>query len=256
MKIHYYLSVFPLEGLISSQLEPEQFGAYMATGSKKGAFEIIMFFEIEGGFGNYFDWQYAEKKCMPHANGQPKNSLYLSVYRSLENTPLSHFRSLYLTTRDGRALELERSEFGNENNQIDFFMYQELCPVRPLVVSALNPIDFSKYLTDPAIKTSIPKIVFSDLKVIDLSDPVNTGHVGRAYDRNLDHLKDCILAVTEFRDKPNKVVDRSHIERFSYQVINNGVYVGDGQELLMYKMKSEDELRRNHYDWARSALIL
>ena len=35
MSLHYYLSIFPTEALIASELEPDQFGAYMATGSKK-----------------------------------------------------------------------------------------------------------------------------------------------------------------------------------------------------------------------------
>ena len=37
MAVHYYLSVFPMEALIASQLDPMHFGAYMATGSKKGS---------------------------------------------------------------------------------------------------------------------------------------------------------------------------------------------------------------------------
>ena len=66
MAIHYYLSVFPMEALIASQLDPTQFGSYMATGSKKGSKEQIIFIEVEGGFGTDFDWKDAEARCVPH----------------------------------------------------------------------------------------------------------------------------------------------------------------------------------------------
>jgi hypothetical protein len=255
MQIHYYLTLFPIEGLVSSQLEPEKFGSYMATGSKKGSYENIVFIEIDGGFGEVFDWAYAERKCVPHRNGDPKNSLYLSVYRTLENVPLSAMRSLYLATRDGRTLELMRSELKDHPEKQDFWVYQELCPLRPLAVSALDPIDFSSYMCDATTKTWVPKIMFTDLKIFDFSSE-NTGSIGPAYDRNLTHLKDCIKDVTELKGKPNKIVDRSNVDRFSYQIIDQGLYIGEGSSVLMYRMKTAEELRRNNYDWGRSAMIL
>jgi hypothetical protein len=255
MNVHYYLSIFPVEALIASQLDPIQFGAYMATGSKKGSFENIMFVEVDGDFGDFFDWSYAKQKCVPHQNGDPKNSLYLSVYRTLENTPLSAMRSLFLTTRDGRTIELAREDMKEHPPKQGYWVYQELCPIRPLAVSNLDPIDFSAYMCDPATKTFVPKIVFTDLKVIDFTSE-NTGSVGPAYDRNLDHFKDCIRAVTEMKGKPNKIVDRSNVDRFSYQIISGGVYVGEGTDVIKYRMKTGAELRQHHYDWGRSAMIL
>ena len=109
MTTHYYLSLFPTEALIASQLEPEQFGSYMAIGSRKGSAEQIMFAELEPGFGTDFDWEFAQAKCIPHETGEPKNSLYLSVYRVLEHAPLDRIGALYLTTRDGRSLKLEKT---------------------------------------------------------------------------------------------------------------------------------------------------
>ena len=62
MALHYYLTVFPMEAMVASQLEPEQFAAYMALGDTKAAAEQLIFMEIEGGFGTFFDWSFAEKK--------------------------------------------------------------------------------------------------------------------------------------------------------------------------------------------------
>jgi len=57
------------------------------------------------------------------------------------------------------------------------------------------------------------------------------------------------------KDKPNKNVERS-VSSFSYQIINRGVYVGDGEHMVQYPMPSVAELRQNHYEWARSAMVV
>lgn len=255
MTIRYYLSIYPLEALIASHLTPEQFGTYMAMGKKNGSYERIMFAEIEGEFGSDFDWEYARKRCVPHPDGSPKHSVWLSVYRSLEFVQLESLKSLYLTTHDGRTLVLERGDYQPKETGRNYYIYQELCPIRPLVVSTLDPRQFSQYMTDPKNKVHVPKVVFADLKVVDLDSYEKTGNIGGAYDRNLEHLRECIHDVTTQADKPNKNVERS-VDSFSYQIINEGVYIGQGANIVEYQMPSVDDLRRYHYEWARSAMIL
>ena len=98
-EMHYYLTLFPTESLIASMLDPDKFGAYMTTSSKRGSHERLVFIELDGGFSGDFDWNYAKERCVPHRNGEPKHSVYLSVYRVLEKIPFSAFRRMYLTTR-------------------------------------------------------------------------------------------------------------------------------------------------------------
>ncbi len=254
MSIRYYFSVFPMEALVASELSPEQFGSYMATGARKGSAEKIIFIEVEGNFGKEFDWNYAEKNCIKHKNGDPKNSLYLSVYRVLERIPVERLKNVYLTTRDGRTIELKQTEYVPDEKK--FWIYQELCPITPLVVSYLNPKDFVGYITKPENKIYVPRIIFSDLKVIDFDNPEDTGNIGRIYDRKIEHIKECIKAVTLRKTKINKTLDRSHVETFSFQIINKGIYIGDGKKFLMYKMPSAEEIKKIDYDWGRSAQIL
>ncbi len=254
MNLHYYLSLFPIEAFIASNLDPARFGSYMATGSKVGSYEDIMFIETDGGFGTAFDWEYATKQCVPHQNGDPKNSLYLSVYRTLENVPLSALRSLFLTTRNGRTLEIGRSELPTERKQRPYWVYQELCPIRPLAVSTLRPEDFAGYMTDPANKTWVPKIVFADLK-IPKPNPITRLFSAPLYAGNFEHLDDCIRSVTELKSKRNKIVDRFHVDRFVYGLIDGGVYVGDGGSIVHYPMKPVEEIRKRHRDWGRSARL-
>jgi hypothetical protein len=254
MNTRYYLSIFPTESLVASNLGPKEYGAYMATGAKNGSYERIMFIEVEGDFGDYFDWETAHKRCVPHKDGRLKNSVWLSVYRVLEHVPLSKMKGLYLTTPDGRTLELQKTQFTEEKHG-DYYVYNELCPINPLVVSKLNPLEFAAYMTNPKNKIAVPKVAFADLKTINLENPTDTGNIGRTYDRNLNHFKSCVKQLLELPDKQNKNVERSHVEDFSYSIINRGIYLGDGKDLLMYPMLSLEDLRQNHYDWARSALI-
>ena len=257
MDRRFYLSIFPLEALIASQLTPEQFGQYMATGRKNGSHEKLMFIEIEGGFGNFFDWKHAEENCVRHDDGEPKHSLWMSTYRTLENVPLSAMKELYLVTNDGRTLRVEPREFEAPAVERKYWVYQELCPIRPLVVSSYDPLTFSEHLTHPDIKISVPKIAFCDLKVINFDNLEDTGNVGSVYDTNLDHLKQCIVSVTTSAEtKKVKNVERSRTESFGYQTINHGVYIGEGRNVVEYKLPSLDEIRMNHFDWGRSSMVL
>ena len=256
MQIHYYLSVFPLEALVASQLEPIQFGAYMATGSKRGSEEQIIFIEVDGDFGDHFDWGFAKERCVPHANGDPKHSVYMGVYRVLEHIPLDSLKALYLTTRDGRTLELAKGAYEAADSGRGYYVYQELCPINPVIVSVLDPKKFSASICDPSSKVHVPHLVFTDLKVINFDDEVNTGNIGSMYDRRRGHLMECIAAVQGKDKKPNKTFTRTNVESFSFQIINHGLYASDGKNLVMYKMPSIEEIKQIDYDWGRSALII
>jgi hypothetical protein len=256
MEVHYYLTVFPMEALIASGLEPRQFGAYMAAGPKKGSCEQIIFTEIGPGFGDHFDWEYAQRRCKPRSDGTPKHSVYLSIYRVMEFVPLDKLHSLYLTTQDGRTLELQQEPYQPPSEGGDFYIYKELCPITPIVISTLEPASFAASMTNPASKTYIPTIVFADLKMIDLEDLENTGNIGGMFIEKIDHIRECMQDIMDKKEKTNKIIDRSHLESFTYQIIREGIYIGRGKNLSFYRMKSLEELKKYHRDWARSAMIL
>ncbi len=251
----FYLTVFPMEALVASEMEPEQFGAYMAHGDSKAAAEQLMFIEVTGGFGNYFDWSYAEEKCTAHEDGSPKRSLYLSVYRALENVPLEQLGSLYLVTRDGRSLRLPKSDYISPDNWPGYALYREYCPMTPLAVSTLDPKSYGSYMTDLSNKVAAPALFFADLLVGNLDDIENSGNVGHIYDKNRDHLIDCVKELKSGKSKITKIVDRSNFNTSFYQIIGKGLYFARNGAMIMYPMPGREELKRNHYDWARSAMI-
>jgi hypothetical protein len=257
MSIHYYLSVFPMEALIASQLDPAHFGSYMATGSKKGSQERVIFIEVEGGFSENFDWKYAEEKCVPYPDGDPKHSVYLGVYRILERVPLDALGTMYLTTRDGRSIGIEKSDYEwKANANTVYYVYQELCPLSPVIVSSLAAKEFGAYLNNPESKVFVPTILYADLKVIDLNDRVHTGNIGSLYDGKIPHLTQCISEITGPDMKTSKTLTRTNVESFHFQTINYGLYVSSSAGICMYKMPTLDEIKEINYDWGRSANII
>lgn len=257
MSIHYYLSIFPLEALIASELDPEAFGVYMATGSRRGSSERHAFIELKGKLDESFDIAYAEKKCAASGAERKKSSVYLSIYRTLEKIPLSSMGELYLVTRDGRSLPLEPELLeGPTQATKQFYLYQELSPVRPVVVTTLAPSQFCQYMTQEETKIHIPRIAFADLRVIDLDNLDDAGNIGNLYHQNISHLRDCIDSVTAKTGKTAKTLDRARVETFTYNLVDTGIYVGDQEGVLYYRMKSLRELQMHHHPWAKSANIV
>jgi hypothetical protein len=252
MAVYYYFTVFPNEALIASQLEPHKFGPYMATGSRKSSAEKIIYAQIKQFESDSFDWEYAHQRCRHHEDGSPKHSVYLAIYRVLENLPLTSFLDLYLTTPDGRTLALDAEAYTSTNHQ-EFYIYKELCPVAPLVLSKLDPTEFPATVTAAENKTWIPKIMYADLNLDFFQNPDDEHCEFGLYSHGPEHIRTCIDEIALKEKKTNKILSRSYSESFSYQLINRGVFIGDGTDLLFYRMKDETELRQNYRDWARSA---
>jgi len=115
MKNYIYLSVTP-EALIASMIPPSEFGEYFATGQKKRNRGQAIFFEIDLEQVKYLlDFNLINSRCVRHSDGQPKHTVYLSVYRVLEKIPLKAFKNLYLTTESGITLELKPSVYDTNN---------------------------------------------------------------------------------------------------------------------------------------------
>ena len=165
MTVHLYMSLIP-EALIASMLPPEEFGSYYSVGSKKKTRGQAMFFELDPDFRHeFFDVEQGIARCVPHEDGSPKKSVYISTYRVLEHIPLTDVKTLYLVTKFGETLPLERS-YDYPSKEEGLYMYQEVAPKNPLVVSTLEPVEMYRFLTqDPSSLIHIPAICFVELRL-------------------------------------------------------------------------------------------
>jgi hypothetical protein len=252
MDVHLYLSMIP-EALIASMLTPEEFGVYYAVGSAKKSRGQAVFFEIDPGFRHdYFHIEEGIRRCVPHEDGSPKRSIYISVYRVLEHIPLDAIQRLYLVTQDGRVLGLESSqEFPQDT--IGLHLYQEIAPVHPLVVSSLGPREFYDLIVKtPTSLLSLPAICFAELRLGELATDPERGDVRDLPYSNIGHLRQCLV---DLRTKTvhTKMVNRVQPASFPYRTIKSGIFVGNKEGLLCFPLPSQEELRAKYYRWWRSA---
>jgi hypothetical protein len=182
----------------------------------------------------------------------PKSSIYISVYRVLENVALDAIKDLYLVTQDGRVLGLDSSsDFPGDSEGLH--LYQEIAPVHPLVVSTYGPRDFYDLIVrNPTSLISLPVICWVELRLGELAADPEYGPVGDLPYKNIDHLRECLA---DLRTKPfhSKMVDRVHPPDFPYRMIKNGIFVGNERQLRYFPMLSQEELREKQYRWWRSA---
>lgn len=254
MDTYLYYSLVP-EALIASQLPPEKFGQYYATGHDYKSKGQALFFEVDPTkLGDYFDLQSAFERCVPHPDGRPKNSVYVSTYRVLEHIPTSALGTLYLTTAYGATLGIERS-IGSLPSGDGLHLYKELAPVNSLVASSQDPRAFYEgVVISPSKLIRFPGLCFVELNLGELAkDPLGGQAVDLPYG-NLHHLREVLSAVAD-PDKDTKIVERIQSAAFTYRMVKqgSGFYFGNGEELAFYPMPSHHELRENHPLWWRSA---
>lgn len=254
MDHHLYLSLIP-EALIASMLSPEKFASYYAVGQEGKATGQAIFIEIDPSFrSDFLPVEAGIARCVPNKDGSPKHSAYISVYRVLEHVPLSVMGSLYLVTRDGRALKMAKSPAMDNEGGLHF--YHELAPVHPAVVSILGPQDFKDLLVgNRGGFQGMPAVAFVELRLDDLATNPESGDIGDLPYENMDHLRTCLSEV-KTKEVASKIFDRCNPGVIPYRVVKNGIFVGNTSEgMIFYAMPSISELEDHHHSWWRSASI-
>jgi len=193
------------------------------------------------------------KRCVAKPDGSPKSSVYLSVYKVLETIPVAALKSLYLTTDHGCVLELKKAVYDKTrepNNALH--LYQELCPVNPLVASSLAPSVFLKRLTDGSIPIVLPKLFFVELKLDELATNPLSGSAEHIPYLNIGHLRDCLEIIKGEYEKHMKTVHRIFSGELLYRTIDTGFYVGAKDDLAYYPYPRMAELENINYNFFRA----
>jgi hypothetical protein len=251
MKQFVYLSITP-ESLVASHLPPAEFGNYLAIGTRKRLRGQAIFLELDTAKMKNFPTKYLNERLVPYKDGEPKRSLYLSIYRVLENTPLEAMKNLYLVTDDGRVLELNSRSFKPDEQDV-IHLYQQFNPISTRVASKLTPPEFIAFLTDTGKPVSAPTIFMAELKLNKLARDPDAPIHDLPYP-NPDHLRDCLSRLMSSGQRLTKTVIRQFKGELSYRTIKNGFFVGNHDNYLYYPFPSTEELEGTYYSWWRSAL--
>lgn len=253
MERFIYLTAIP-EALIASMLPPKDFGEYLSTGTKKMNKGQAVFFEVDlAQIENLIDMESLNKRCVPKSDGSPKSSVYLSVYKVLEMIPLSALKSLYVTSDNGYTLELKKTTYDETiEKESKFHLYQELCPVNPMIASTLTPFEFVKRLTDGSTPIVLPKLFFVELQLGDLANDLHKGSVDYLPFTNVRQLRDCLEVLEDKYVKEMKTVQRFFSGSLLYRTIKNGFFIGAKNEIIYYRFPSLTELEEVNYGFYRS----
>lgn len=251
MKKYYYLVMTP-ESLIASHLAPFDFGNYLSVGTKKQIHGQNIFFELDPTKLRGLPKRHIERELIPYPNGEPKRSVFINIYRCLEKTPLAALKNLYLSTDDGKVLELVSSQY-EQTESDDIHLYQQFNPITTRVASTLSPDKFIQFLTDTSKPVWAPKVLFADLLLNELALDPNAPLHNLPYP-NPDHLRECLIKLNEITGKRTKTVLRYLQGDLNYRTINTGFFIGKKDRFLFYPFPSISELEGKYYIWWRSAI--
>ncbi len=252
MNQYVYLSATP-ESLVASQLPPAEFGNYLAVGTRKRTRGQAIFFEIDMDKMENLPRDYLNQRLVPYEDGEPKRSVFISIYRVMEQVPMEAIKNLYLVTDDGKVLELKASKYKAPAEEI-IHLYQQFNPIETRVASTLTPPEFIQFLTDPGKLVHAPKLMIVELKLGKLAKDSYAPIHDLPYP-NPDHLRDCLTRLKSSEERLTKTVLRQYKGELSYRTIKDGFFIGEKDQYLFYPFPSIEELEDKYYYWWRSALV-
>jgi len=252
MDNHYYVTAVP-ESLVASHLAPMDFGNYLAIGTRKRTRGQAIFFEVDPDKLKNLPWDYIKRRLVLDEDGEAKRSVYLYIYRVLENTSLDAILNLYLVTDDGKVLEIEEGTYKDKQIE-EIHLYQQFNPITTRVASKLTPPEFVRFLSDPSKPVFAPRVFFVEMQLGKLAkDPQAPLH-NLPYP-NPDHLRDCLQRLQNSPERLTKTVLRCFNRDLSYRCIKDGFFLGDQAGYKYYPFPSIDDLEDKYYSWWRSALV-
>ena len=254
---HLYMIVFPVNALVASQLKPAEFAQHYTIGSSKHFKGKVIFAEVDIQYRNmHFDIDHYLSLTVPHENGQPKKTKYISSYAVLEHIDLKALKNLYLVTTNGKALEIEAKPYTAINEPGLVRIYQEINPLTNLVASTLDQRAFGKYITSETKSKGAPKVCFTqyDFNVNEFIEKNKSGGIPYSPipETNASRLNEFLVELQSHPEKKTKTLNlNSTLIEAPYSLIRHGFWFAAGNELLFYPMPSTEELNKNHYDWLK-----
>jgi hypothetical protein len=252
-----YVIVHPTSALIGSQYSPEQLARHYTVGPTRHYRGKVIFAEVDVDFrAPYFRIDAAMAELKPHEDGRPKATKFISCYRVLEHMDLSALKSLYLTSEEGHCLQIEPQPYSGHENAGEN-IYAEISPLRMLVLSKLDLVEFGKFITDPDNSIGAPKFFYAQ---IDL----NVAEFMAEYEQNpfmqppIPNLHPSILrdAVQELRTvgyKSNKGLSlRSNLDNLSYKLIRKGFMFASQRDQKFYPMPQPADIEKTNLKFFRS----
>ncbi len=252
---HLYMIVFPTSALVASQLEPAQFGEHYTIGSAKHFSGKVIFAEIDINFRNpYFEIDSYLEQTVPHDDGSPKKTKFISSYKVLEHVELSAIKKLFLCTTNGKVLPIDAVEYTAVNEPGMIRIFQEIAPLENLVAANKDQRDFGKYITTGTKSKGAPKICFTQID-FDIDRFFESNRNREIFNIDLPGVNpyrfyDCITELQSNPDKLTKTISLgSLLKDISYKFLKHGFWFAAEDELKFFPMPSVADLEDKYYYW-------
>ena len=253
-----YQILSPNQALVASQLTPEQFAKHFTTGSARHYAGKVIFAEIDIAYRHpYFDIDQGLAGLIPHEDGRPKATKYISTYRVMEHVDFQAIKALYLTSPDGYCIELNEAPHEAKHEAGYIRTYAEIAPPRMMALSRLNFPEFGQHITMPGYSKGAPKLFYTQIDF-------NTDEFLERFDANPlisspvpgvhpSKLRDAIQELRSTSGKPLKAVSLdSSLENIGYRLIRHGFMFASQEGTKYFPMLSTAEIERRNYNFYRN----
>lgn len=255
---HLYLILHPNHSLIASQLAPADFIKHYVQGSTRYIEGRLIFAEIDPAFrAPYFDIEGAFAELVPHEDGRPKATKFIKSYRVLENIDFSALGALYVCNSVGDFVALESADYDPKARGDEMRIILEINPVKFIVLTKYNFLEFSKFITDPHNAKGAPKMFYTQLEfsVDEFMREFEENPFIRSYVPGI-HPARLRSGIMEVRNTPGKSVKGISldcpIDRISYKLLRHGFMFASQGQNKFYPLLGLDEVERSYYKFWKS----
>ena len=251
--IKLYLVLHPNHSLIASQLNPSDFAKHFMLGSARYFEGNLIFAEVDPNFRNpYFRIDEILKEVVPHEDGRPKATKFISSYRVLEHIDLKALGKLYFSNIYGDIVEMESKNDDPVLRGDELRIILEINPIKMMVLTKLNIIEYGKFITDPNMPKGAPKMFYTQLefnadeflKQFD-ENPFLQYHIPGIHPVRLEK------AIKEIRNTLYKKTKGLYfdcpIDKISYKNLRHGFMFASKDEIKFYPLLALDEIEKKYF---------
>jgi hypothetical protein len=252
---HLYLVVHPNHSLVASALDPERFIKHYVRESSRYFEGKLVFAELDPAFRHpYFDVGSAYSQLLPHPDGSPKATKFISSYRVLEHIDFAAMGSLYIADESGGFVRLEAAPDGEPCPDCaeELRVILEVDPVRFIVLTKLGLLEYGRFATDKANSKGAPSMLYTelDLSVDEFMRETEEGPYVSSFFPGV-HPERLRQGIRELRTAPGKEVKGISLycplDRISYKLLRGGFVFASGESVKFYPLLSLDEVEKRFY---------
>ena len=255
---HLYMILYPHNALIASQLSPELLSRHYTAGSSRHYRGKVIFSEIDVEYRNdFFRIDEILKSVLPHEDGRPKATKFISSYRVLEHVDFSAISRLYIGSQEGYCVGIDPVEFAYDPKKKQARIFAEITPTRMLVLSKADFDAFGQYITDPSNPKSAPRQFYTqlDLDIVDFLDEFELNPFRPSPFPNVHPsiLRDAFLELQKYPEKQHKgiALDNS-LDHISYKLIRRGFMFAGQSEHVFFPMPDQARIEQENYKFWRT----